>query len=768
MADLRVWQLPFDDKTPLRLAADARLSSTDLKTDAVWEVHPGTAESAAMALHTRYGGRAGLVSLVPMWTVDDALVYQAAQFTGPTTIRAFTPGFAQLQTKITPTLALLAEFWAMESSAVGGRFTLRSTSKQPLQVRLDMFGFVGIDGREMPTKVIFIPGERHALSLGVIRDLTPILMLENGYALPESGGNKVSATFALAPGAKTSVRFVCASSEDARASLSLAKRWLMQDWGASFKRFSAASSAIPRIETGDAAQDAALAVAWMQLVQGFMHTTEGEVPQLMAARGAKGGRVQRDPHAVYESALAVASVDPTLAQGVVQRTLATQHDDGWIDAEPPIGTRPTLLHVPILTRLAWSIFQYSEDSAFLQAVYPGLRRFFARWLAPDLDVDGDGAPEWQSTAQMGMMTRLNLASIRVNARRFETPGLMAHLLSEALSLREMAHYLRDDAAEAEYAAQVERLRGILETFWDEAQGRYATRDRDTHRAAPAQTLLQEGEGDADHLPVIDLTTPARVVVLVEGGFSHTPTFTLTVQGIAPDGREVIETADSTAFEWETGRGYYTTEAVLTRLDRVRCDGLVRVYKVSAFTPDLTMEDADSLLPLWSAGIARERAARVLEGLQRFVRDGFIYADPISSERPPRLYSALNTLLGEGMLEYGDARVMAVVGGMFRAAATDGASGAAHGQSLHMLHLLLRVIGVRVVSKTKVWTGGAFMWSSMIRVTHKGVMVERGAGGTRITFPSKRVVELPPDAPWQEIIDTPPQRTLKKRPPSSKL
>jgi hypothetical protein len=768
MADLRVWQLPFTSSYPLYLAADARLGSTEARADAMWEVHPGVGESALFALHTRYGGRAGLVSLVPMWVMDDGVIYQAAQVAGPTTLRAFAPGFAQLQTKLTPQVALLAEFWVMESRAVGGRFTLRNGGKQPVTLRLDMLGFVGMDGREMPTKVIFIPGERHALSLGVIRDLTPVLMLEGGFAAADSGGNKISASLSLAPGAKASLRFVCAAQEDARSALGLAKRWLLTDWGPHFKKFSAASSAIPRVETGDADLDSRIALAYTGLVQSFVHAPERAAqPIMVAQRGSvKASRAPLSAHVVYMNALAMAGIDPTLAHGLLRNLLATQREDGWIDAAPPIGDRPTVLHVPLLARLAWSLFQYSEDSAFLKEVYPGLRRFFARWLAPDLDADGDGAPEWQSTAQMGMMTRLALASIRVNARRVETPGLLAHLLSEALSLRELAHFLRDETAEAEYAAQVERLRGLLETFWQADKGHYSYRDRDTHLAPPAQTLLSDGEGDADHLPVIDVSPHARVVVLVEGGFEHTPKFTLTVQGIGRDGGEIVETAESEIFEWETGRGYYTTEAVFARLDRVRCDGLVRVYKMSAFTSDLTMEDADSLLPLWSAGIAPERALALRERIaSAYLTPRGIAAEPVITEESARVYPALNTLLGEGLLEYGDALAGEVVRRQFAAPTTVPPMA----ETLPPLHLLLRVLGVRVISKTKVWTGGAFPWGRPIKLTHKGVTVERSAQGTRITFASKQVVELPPDAPWQEVVDRPATRNLTKKsltPPES--
>jgi hypothetical protein len=68
-----------------------------------------------------------------------------------------------------------------------------------------------------------------------------------------------------------------------------------------------------------------------------------------------------------------------------------------------------------------------------------------------------------------------------------------------------------------------------------------------------------------------------------------------------------------------------------------------------------------------------------------------------------------------------------------------------------LHLLLRVIGVRVVSDRKVWTGGPFTWNSPVTVRQHGVTVQRSAEGTHIEFPSGHIVDVANDT-WKEITD----------------
>ena len=331
MSDLRVWKLSSDQPYAPQIAADARLSATDTALDHVWEAAVGTGESAALALQTRFGGRAGLVSIVPMWNIDGAVLYQAAHLASPVTLRGFAPAFIQFQTKLTTQIALLAEFWAMDSHTVGGRFVLRSLSKQPLKVRLDLLAFVGIGGREQMPRIIPVPGERHALALGAVGDLMPVVMLENGYAPPE-GGVKLSADIGLAVGGRAVVRFTCSALPDVLESMRVARRSLTGDWGKAFKRLSVAANDAPRIETGDTALDATIAAGYQHLIQSFVaappqpHLTFAAARQSDTRHNPLALRAQ-DPSLAYLVALAAAPVDAALAQGIVRNFLAAQRDD---------------------------------------------------------------------------------------------------------------------------------------------------------------------------------------------------------------------------------------------------------------------------------------------------------------------------------------------------------------------------------------------------------------------------------------------------------
>lgn len=396
----------------LPLAADARLSSTDYNDDQVWELTPGVTDSPALKLQTNYGGRTGLASIVPLWTHDGRIIYQTQAYAQPPTITAFAPGYAQVEAALTPSLLLAATYWAIESHAIGGRFTLRNTAKNPVQVRLELFGHVGAKGKEQPLKLISLPGSLYALGMGKIGNLNPVVLLENGTAETDTGlgiSPKVYRDFTIAGGESVTVRWVHAGRLTARDSLGLAQNWLDEGWDQHFQQVQKVAQSVPLIQTGNA--DMAFALSYQQLIQSFLKPTASlpfasfvatrrPVDGFSGGGGHSRGWDGQAPTLAYLAVQAMGAVNPELAQGVIRNYLAVQQADGWIDWKPGLGgQRSGMLCLPVLARLTWGVFQYTEDAQFLETAFPGLLKFFERWFAPDMDADGDGLPEWQREEQ---------------------------------------------------------------------------------------------------------------------------------------------------------------------------------------------------------------------------------------------------------------------------------------------------------------------------------------------------------------------------------
>lgn len=792
---LRRWQLNATRPYSLEIAADARLSSTDYTDDQVWRLALGSGESPALALQTQYGGRVGLASIVPMWTLDNRVVYQAQGYAKPPVIVAFAPGFLQVQAAITPQIGIRAEYWVMDSHAVGARYTFANNSSQPLTLRVELFGHVGAGGKELKLGIMTLP-DGAALSMGKIGRLQPVVVMEG--TTNATSNSRIGRDLTIPAKGNITLRWVHAGLATMKESAALARQWLNENWTDAFKRIAEAAQAIPTIETGDDDLDAAIAFSYQQVMQAFLRPTSS-LPHasFVAARQPDRGFSPRGDGrdhirtwngqaatTAYLTALAAAPVNAELAQGIIRNYLAVQQDDGTIDGKPGLaGQKQGALCMPILARLAWGIFQYTEDVQFLREVFPGLLRFFERWFVED--ADKDGLPEWTSEAQTGYPYFPTFAVTQpwgqhVSIQTVESPDLMAYLLSEAMSLREIAYFLNDQEHERSIDERINSLKAALESLWRD--DRYAYQDRDTHTTTASVTVLDGVPGNEEQFPAMTLSPANRLIVRVVGGLEHVPAMTLNLEGLDAVGQPVTETASSDEFIWTHGRGVYTSKTVFSEINRIWFDGLIQVYKVYVQTVDTTRLDINALLPLWSVGIPPERAAALVKLLtdpQHFWRENGVTMcsaqdpafDPANADGSGGVWPFWLTLIGEGLIETGNdalaadvlARLLKVQVAVLKAQkefsefyhsdSPLGPGERGHVAGVVPLHLLMRVAGVRIISARKVWVGGTFAWSSPITITQHGVQVRRSAEGTRIQFPSGQVVELGKDASWQEVLDS---------------
>ncbi len=481
----------------------------------------------------------------------------------------------------------------------------------------------------------------------------------------------------------------------------------------------------------------------------------------------------------------MASIDPQLAQGLLKNYLAIQQEDGWIDGQPGLGGQHQgTLCMPILARLAWALYQNTEDEAFLGEVLPGLTRFFERWISSD--ADRDGLPEWQDEGQTGYRfwpSFLNLQPWGINTplRMVETPDLLAYLLSEAASLRAMAAALKDEARQQQMDAHIERLQEALASLWDPERGRYSYRDRDTHLTQTGSVILDGVPGDSEQILALPLDPPSRLNVRIDGGVSHTPRMTMHLKGLDAQGASLDLKVDSKTFIWQNNRGFFTTEQVFSQVDLVQCEGLSRVYKLSISTPDHSRLDLNALLPLISGDLPTERRdaliALLTDSSQFWQPNGLSLIpaqdpnyDLSNANGASGVYSFWLTLMGEALIEAGRQdlavdllqRLLQVQETVlskqrqfyefYHCTEPLGSGTPGHLGGIVPLHLLMRVLGLRIVSAHKVWTGGPYPWPQAVTVRQHGISVTRDSSGTTITFPSGQETRLPATAEWQAVSD----------------
>jgi hypothetical protein len=796
-AALRRWTLTPTDPYCAIIAADARYSATDYDDDQSWELQLGTSDAPALAFSTRYGGRLGLASLVPLFTLDGAPHYAAQDFSSPPALVGFAPAYLRAEAALTPSLDVVSEYFVFESRAAGGRFTLNNQGAAPVSMRCDLVGFAAAEGREL--RVALLPTEQgHALTFGKVGNFRPVIVVESG-ASDGLSTSRVGVAITVPAGGEAVVRWAHGGERSAAASLALAKRWLARDWDAVRDRALRGQAQIPHIETGDADLDALLAASYQQLLQAFLNPT-AHLPKPSPVGTRHPGRgfsprpngadhprawAGQSPALTYLTALAIAPVDAGWAQGIVRNLLAVQRDDGWIDWRPGLGgQRQGLLYLPLLARLTWGIFQFTEDDAFLREVFPGLLRFLRRWQADDLDADGDGWPEWQADVQTGYpyfptFGRGYPWAQNADIRTAETPSLLAFLLSEAISLREIAWYLRESVAEAECVALVEKLTTALEALW--AGDRYAYRDRDTHQTTSGRSVFSDAPADAPLFLAEPLDPPARLLITVQGGAEHTPRLQLTVEGRDAHGEPAREVITPDQLVWTHSRGAVTTQTAFSVVDALHPEGLIRVYRMSGATVDWTRRDLNALLPLWIPGLNEDRAAPLVDfyqsalavpnGVTMVATDDPAFK-PDHKDGAGGVWPFWLTLIAEGLLEAGRTheaadltmrllqaqvevlRANKVFSEYYHTEASVGLGEQGAVSGMAPLYVFLRLAGLRILSAHKVWAGGDYPFEQPITVRQLGVTIVRSAQGTQVRFPSGRVVELPVDAPLTEVTDHP--------------
>lgn len=798
---MREWQLKPGDPLAPRIAADARAGRTDYHDDQVWGLHLGGPSEPALSLETRYGGRVGLARIVPVWGVGRRKVYETQAYHAPPLLTAFTPDLLRVRAGLTRTLHLTAEFWTMESQAVGGRFAVRNSGDQPQPLRLDLTAQAARQDQALPMLFLTLEGGTVALQMGRLSHLQPVLLLEGAR---ETGATaQLSRAQTVPPGEAVTFRWVLAARPLRDESLALAHRWLVvEDWDAHLAVVIARAEAAPQVETGRADWDLALAWSQQLVLRGFLAATGGlPYPSFVGTRKPNQGYALGGAHSggfaspwggqsvpdALTIAGTVALAAPELAQGMVRNFLAVQRDDGWIDARPGLdGQRANVLAPPLLATLALTVYQFTRDQAFLAECLDGLLAFFARWLAPDVDADGDGVPEWQHPGQGAFVEGPVLArgsrwAQGVDLTTVEAPDLLAYLIREARALLEIGALLDRPDVAGLITPRLDALIAALEEFWDEARGIYTYRDRDAH-ACPYSETIFSGHGESVLAERIELGQPGRLILRATGGLDRRPALSCTVEGEDAAGNPAREEVPGEAFDWYRGAGAATTRTVWRAVTALRFAGLSRVFKVEARTVDLSAHDIALLMPLWSGALDEARVARLVAHL----------TDPAAYWRPfgasgcpadePQYDPALHNGCGGVWLDWNARLGLALIEGGFlqesaelfrRILAAQTRSLAEAGTFRTLYHAesgeglgdsdvitgavswewFARLFGAFALdARRAAITGPCAFSGETITWTQHGVCITRSDDGTGIAFPSGQTVTLPADAAAQMVHD----------------
>jgi hypothetical protein len=778
---MRDWSLAPGDPLYLTLAADSRLSTPDYFNDHIWELTIGGGEPSTLSLRTTFGLRAKSMRLFPRFSENGKAVSNPSEFAFPPVIRRFYPNFLIVDYSPLPSIDVSSEYWVPASNAVGGRLTLANKSTATRKIRLEVCALlVPLEGQSMTVTQMQMV---HVLA-GQTGGLFPVLFLTGGPAPGAGPHPSLYLDLELGPGATRQLTWVQAVTAALQTSFDLARQVAARPWEAERARIELlnASQTI-NIATGDRDWDAAFALsqcaAFGLLVSPSQHLP---YPSFVSSRQPDHGYSPKGDGTDYPSswkgqtpleAYYLASLLPasSIAKDLLRNFLSIQQEDGTIDGKPGVaGQRGRYNAAPLLASLAWRIHEGTEDKRFLGDVFPNLYRFFWSWFSSEYDEDRDGVPQWRHILQTGfednpLFDTWNPWSLGVDITQVHSPALEAMLYREADCLIRMAELLARNDALALLHEQAAKLRASIETAWQARTGLYHYRDRETGSSLAGKALIRQ-QGSGTLVPKLKFKIPIRLLIEIQanGSSARRPEIRLH-QFSTKAADEIVSSGD---YQWRDGGAVYTTQKVYPKLAKIVIKDLAEKDTVTISTLDFTTEDHTLFTPLW-AGVPDDQRAQIMIG--RALLDSKRFHRPFGLPACPSLtraeaeavsqavYLPWNLLVCEGLLRYGfrsDAARLFVhtmsaiiqslkVDRSFSAryhAETGKGIGERNALSgLASTGLFLKILGVEILSATRVRLEGnnPFPWD--VTVGYKGLRVIRGANKTEVIFANGKSVAV---------------------------
>jgi hypothetical protein len=769
----------------LRIAADARLTRPDYVDDQIWELSLAGGEPPALSLNTTYGLRARSMRIFPGFGWERANVIDPDRFAqAPVVCRSF-PNYLKLDLLPFPELEVEAEYWAVDSKIVAGRFVYRNQSQEVRETQLQLYAVL-VPG-ESPQAMGDRMREGAVYLAGRTGSLSPVLFLAGGARVVRAPYSGLVVSAKLGSGESRSWSWVHAGFEGESESFDAAKAHIAGAWDAQIARLELHNDRQVEIETGDPAWDAALSFAQREAIAAFVGPTRSlSHPSFVETRltehgfsqlgdGEDYGRHWNGQMALhaYHIIQQLLPSEPELAKGVLLNYLSVQSPDGSIDWKPGLaGQRDGLLCIPLLATMAERIYRRTEDTAFLAACFEPLQRFLDVWFSKEHDRDQDGHPEWDHTRHSGYddnpsFVRWHEWGQGLDISKTETPDLASYLIRECRAMSAMAGALGREEVQAVFEGRIEVLDECVSRSWSEARVVYSHVERELHGAIAGERL-GSGRGEFELEVDRSFDTPVRVLIRSRGeeGLSHA--IKVFIHGRGRRGPAGTERLTEYRFQWFWDFGTATSEKTYAGVERIEVQGLSEDFETELWIADYTRQDQTLLLPLW-AGVPDEDRARKLitETLLDEARFWRAFGIPACSAQDPAyaadagdgsggVWMVWNSMLGEALVRYGYREQAAeLVGRLLNASVEslrnqhafrecynadrpEGLGGRAHVAGIAPLALFLDVLGVRLISTRKVQVEGFNPFPWPVSVSWRGLRIKREGDRTWVTFPDGQV------------------------------
>ena len=776
---MKTWSLTEHDPICLTLSADARFVQTDYSNDQIWELGWWDNEIPSIWLQSTYGRRAQSMKIFPVFTLEGETRQDPSTFSKAVQLSQILPNLASIEFAPFRDLLIRADYYVPDSHAVTGRFIFQNLGLSPQMVNLRLSGYLQPGSQGNPMGVVEFDGVE-TLS-GSAANICPVIMMSGGAHKVPSAYPSIEVDAEIRPGDIKTWVWAHSALNSPDKSFERCRELIQIPWEPVQVRIEMGNSRMLKIQTGNPDWDSVLWMAQKELLRGFIGpTAHNSRVGLIARRGIEdgyalstdgkdhtgiwGGMGTADTYYLARQALPIA---PEFVKDLIRNILRTQNPAGELDWAPGMGSqRSGFQAMPLLASLAWDCYQWTEDKAFLEEVFPGLFSFYKSWFTQAHDRDGDGYPEWNHAIQTGLeerpiFNRFDPQDQGFNIAHAETVDLAAYLYREGRALIAMAQALDRVGLTTVIQEHISALHMRVEATWSEKKSSYRHVDRDSHNTqAGLQLLKRRGESSTTLDRLLD--PPSKLLLRLKGDPARAKKLKVEIvsEGAKKRGRTEIVTHKKFQFFWEWGT--HTTDKLNHRIQEIRVKGIDTKMTMEIVVPDLEREDITLNLPLWAGWLDGSRIRTLVHELlanpEAYWRqnglstipatDGSYDRDGVSGD----VRMLWNSMIGVGLVEHGFREKAGQLFQKLMAPAieilkrekrfyshyqADGIQGlGVKGglQGIVPLDLFLAILGVRLISPTKVWVwpGHPFPWP--VKIEWQGLSLECQQDVIHIRFP----------------------------------
>lgn len=771
------WNIGHGDPGVFTIAADVRCGPTNYNNDHIWELKLGGGEPSSIAIQTTFGFRARALRLFPRFVEADNAIADPSSFSTPPTLTKFFPNYLQVKYSPFTGIDVISEYWVPDSNVLTGRIQVTNSrlGQRQIQVQLAALLYPADGGQPMATDEI----DSTAILTGKTSGLYPVVFMTGGPETRIGPYPALSIALDLAPGGNRLLTWAHSALENKEKSFQEVRNMISQSWEPGIAQLDILNQRNIEIKTGDPDWNAAFAFAQKQAYSLLVGPTDFlPNPSCVFSRLPDHGYSSLGNGADYDhlwdgqNPLEVEYLSsfllpgsPHLVIGLLNNFLETQTQGGFVDLKPGLaGQRSRVMATPILTHLAWQIYQYTEDRAFLKEVFPRLLRFVQAWFTEQQDRDGDGLPEWARTSQSGfedhpIFSQWQSWSQGGDISKAESPSLCAFLFNEIQLLINMARITQQSSPLAALEALADNLKSAVESSWDDSDSIFHNWDRESHFSPNGEHLaVRVGPGE------IQLSRqfihPVRLSIRVDVAEEIPHKIRIFIHGTGLSDNYRIERLESEQFRWHINRGNVSSDQNYTSLEYLEILGVGSTDKITIEVMNLSLNEHTLLLPLWAGMLDNHRASELINKTilneEEFWKPFGIPACSQGAVLDEYPYDAVhmiwNTLIGIGLIKYGYqneaaelvTRLMNAViknlkanNSFYSYYFSDSGQGIGERNGISGLppfNLFLKTLGVKIITPTRVFIQGInpFPWPVSIR--YRGLWIHRETNKTKIVFP----------------------------------